>query len=367
MKLFISSVIKGMESFRDAAATAARTLRHEVLRSEDFGARPDSPQQACFAGVRAAEVVIVLLGARYGAKQPSGLSATHEEYREARGRCEVLAFVQRDVEREPKQEAFVREVRDWAGGVYTADFSTIEDLRDAVTRGLHDLALRKATGPVDENELMERANALLPTARFGGFSSLTVVVVGGPCQQALRPAQLEDPKLHEKIQKEALFGATAILDRVQGTNVRVEGRALILEQRRASVLFDELGSVRMIRPVGLVEERAGMVLPALIEEDLQDEIERGLRFADWLLDEIDPPRRLSHVLPVVAIANARHLGWLTRAEYAARPNSVRISLTGSDRVVQTVPQALLRGVLAPKAREVAQDITVLFRREMQRL
>ncbi len=75
MRIFISSVISGMESFRDAVERAARTLGHEVLRAEDFGAQPDSPQIACLSAVRQAQAVILLIGDRYGATQPSGLSA----------------------------------------------------------------------------------------------------------------------------------------------------------------------------------------------------------------------------------------------------------------------------------------------------
>jgi len=81
MKVFIGSPIGGLEPFRDAAGRAAGALRHEVKRSEDFGASADTPQQACLAGVRWADVVVLLLGARYGDPQPSGLSATHEFWR----------------------------------------------------------------------------------------------------------------------------------------------------------------------------------------------------------------------------------------------------------------------------------------------
>src|SRR2546423_4923474 len=97
MKVFISSVISGFEAYREAAAHAARILGHEVVRAEDFGASPDSPQRACLAAVRAADTVLLLLGARYGDPQPSGLSPTHEEYREAREIRSVLAFVQIEV------------------------------------------------------------------------------------------------------------------------------------------------------------------------------------------------------------------------------------------------------------------------------
>ncbi len=49
-KVFVSSVIVGMESFRGAAEEGARTLGYDVIRAEDFAASPRSPQEACLAG-----------------------------------------------------------------------------------------------------------------------------------------------------------------------------------------------------------------------------------------------------------------------------------------------------------------------------
>jgi hypothetical protein len=73
--------------------------------------------------------VVLLLGARYGDPQPSGLSATHEEYREVNSRSPVLAFVERDVERQAAEQDLVDEVRSWAGGVLTGDFASPEELQ----------------------------------------------------------------------------------------------------------------------------------------------------------------------------------------------------------------------------------------------
>ena len=56
MRVFISSVITGYEHFRDAVATAVESLGHEVIRAEDFGHRPGTPQQACLGSVREADV-----------------------------------------------------------------------------------------------------------------------------------------------------------------------------------------------------------------------------------------------------------------------------------------------------------------------
>jgi hypothetical protein len=51
------------------------------------------------------------------------------------------------MEREEHQEVFVSEVRDWTAGVYTAGLSSTQELRDAVTRALHELELSRQAGP----------------------------------------------------------------------------------------------------------------------------------------------------------------------------------------------------------------------------
>ena len=52
MKVFISSLISGMEEERAAVKRAIELFRHRAVMAEDFGARPSSPQVACLAGVR---------------------------------------------------------------------------------------------------------------------------------------------------------------------------------------------------------------------------------------------------------------------------------------------------------------------------
>lgn len=43
MKVFISSLITGMEPERAAVVDAVRALGHEAVTAETFGARPESP------------------------------------------------------------------------------------------------------------------------------------------------------------------------------------------------------------------------------------------------------------------------------------------------------------------------------------
>ena len=94
MDIFISSVIREFDEYRRATRRAIESLGHTALVAEDFPATAKSPQRACLEGVRRANILVLLLGERYGAIQESGLSATHEEYRAIREDKPVLAFVQ---------------------------------------------------------------------------------------------------------------------------------------------------------------------------------------------------------------------------------------------------------------------------------
>jgi hypothetical protein len=368
MRAFISSVMASYRPFRDAAVQAARELGHEVRRAEDFGASADSPQQRCLAGVRWAEVVVLILGARYGVAQASGMSATHEEYHEARDRCPVLAFVQEGVEPELEQQRFLTEVRAWTTGHYTASFSTPEELRAAVTRALHDLALSTAAGPVDEAEMLRRAIALVPEERRGSEATLALVVAGGPRQPVLRPAQLEDPALRRDLTQAALFGDPPVFDPGSGTTPRMEGDALLLEQERASLLVDPLGTVRLMQAAEAPRDRRGFArgFSMLIEEDVRELLVRGLRFVAVILDCIDPPRRLSDVVPVVTVDRGSTMNWRTRAEHANSPTVGTVAMGAKDRVVvQLAPARRHRAALSQAVAAIAEDFTVLLRREIR--
>ncbi|MXP26565.1 DUF4062 domain-containing protein [Altererythrobacter indicus] len=163
MRIFISSLITGFEAQRTAARRAVTTLRHEPVMAEDFGAQLNSPQIACLQGLRASDAVVLVLGEHYGFVPPnSTLSATHQEYREARETKPVFAFIQEGISPSPEQAALIAEVQAWEGGLFRGSFVNADDLQDGVTRALHDVTLANATGPVDEQEMTARASAMLP-------------------------------------------------------------------------------------------------------------------------------------------------------------------------------------------------------------
>jgi Domain of unknown function (DUF4062) len=368
VKVFISSLIGGYEPYRAAAQEAIETLGHQVVRAEDFPASAGTPQQACLAAVRDSDLVVLLMGERYGAPQPSGLSATHEEYREARERKPVLVFVESEVTREPAQEVFLKEVQAWATGHYRASYSSTEELKTALLRALHDHELATSAGVVDETDLVDRVTALLPRRQGlgGAAAQLVVAVAGGPYQQVLRPAELEDDAMSRDLQREALFGAHPVLDPSEGTNRTIQGNALMFQQRVASVLVDQAGSVRVVQAARQDADRQSTELSALIEEDVIDALVRAVRFSGWLLDRVDPLRRLTDVVPIAHLAGGGYMPWRTRAEHAASPNEGRMGQGGDHTTVMLTPARRHRQALTHDADRIAEDLAALLRRERRR-
>ena len=135
--------------------------------------------------------MVLVLGERYGDIQPSGISATHEEFREAKDRKDIVAFVQQGVTAEAKQRAFISEVQKWSSGHFTGTFRSPGDFRDQVTAAIRDYEVSRASGGVDEGELLKLATELVPDARGHG-AALAVAIAGGPRHQLLRPAKLEE-------------------------------------------------------------------------------------------------------------------------------------------------------------------------------
>jgi hypothetical protein len=82
-RVFISSVMSGMEKERTEVASAIERIGGVPVMFERFGGRDDDPEAAYLTEVAGADIYVGILGERYGKPLPSGYSATHAEYREA--------------------------------------------------------------------------------------------------------------------------------------------------------------------------------------------------------------------------------------------------------------------------------------------
>ena len=318
----------------------------------------------CLAGVRDADVVVLLLGARYGTPQTSGLSPTHEEYHEARGRKPVLVFVQIGITREPDEEKLVEEANGWEDGQYRQPFDSAASLRAAVTGALHRWALSQQAGPVNKEELTARTAALLPqrSTYAAGSPLLHVVVAGAPTQQVLRPSAMDDPALQTAMEQEALFGERPVFDRGKGVQASVSGTSLVVLQANAEITVDEQGSTRISRPGRDAGSRPGVGISSLVEEDVRDRVAGAIRYAGWLLERIDPTHLLTQVALACRLDGVGYLPWRTRAEVAASPNSASMSLSGRE-TADSPPMILPRAALLMDGARQADDITVRLRRQ----
>ena len=366
MDVFISSLIRDMTAYRSAARRAVESLGHRPVLAEDFGALPTSPQVACLRGLRQSEVVVLILGNEYGAVQPSGLSATHEEYREARDRKPVLAFVQRGGSTEAQQQAFIAEVQGWASGLFRGEFGTPDELGAGITRALHEWEMSRAVGPLDPSELLRRATELIPEREAFSEPRIVVTVAAGPTQPVLRPAEVEDPAFGQALLQQALFGPLPLFDAKRGSTTELTGHALVCRQiaqsRGAAWLsVSEQGDLVFSLPLS----GARGALPVILEEDVAARLHSAIAYAAWVYDRIDSTHRLTHVALAATIGGADYFGWRTHAEHAAQPNT--LSAPGrrpeARSVIHLSPGHRVRAALTHDAVRLQDDLLVLLRRQ----
>ena len=111
-RIFVSSVIAGYAEPRKGAVAAIEKTGATAVWFERFGGRDSDPNQAYLDEVRASDIYVGLLGARYGRPLPSRFSATHEEYREAEQHgLRLSVWAEEGVDREGPQQSFLDEVR----------------------------------------------------------------------------------------------------------------------------------------------------------------------------------------------------------------------------------------------------------------
>lgn len=365
MKIFVSSVMNGFEQFREAAFAAIRSLDHDVVRAEDFPASTSSSRVACLQGVREADLVVLILGKRYGwSDTHSGMSPTHEEFREAIKDGKVIPFVQTGVEREPAQQTFVDEVENYDTGMHRGkNFATPEDLRTEVTRALARHQLSAATTPVDAQALVETARRLIPEEERGLVRMtgplLHLAVAGGPSQTILRPSEIEDRALVDDMVGE-LSGPSGYFSYRRRTEPRIEDGALIIEQEGGGLFrIDEAGSILLSVPI---KQASGHIRP-LIEENVAEAIEQGLAFADMMLEKFDRTQKLTRVVVAADIGATGVFGWRTAIEQEASPDSIQVGMNrpASGPIMLNPPDRTRMALRAERAR-LTEDLLALLRR-----
>jgi Domain of unknown function (DUF4062) len=196
VRIFVSSVRRGLEEERDALPGLISAIGHTPVRFEDFSAQPLPSREACVAGVASADAYLLILGPNYGHRfSDTGQSPTHDEWIAAQSAgIPRVVYRKEGVTFESEQEAFVRSIGDYTTGVFYDTFTTTAELLTKVAgkvRELHEagdpLTFSPLTAPVT---VTWRAD-FEPQERHGYVStptSLEIHVV--PVSAPVRPARI---------------------------------------------------------------------------------------------------------------------------------------------------------------------------------
>ena len=150
-KVFISSVIKGMDNFRAEAKETIKLMNLVPVMSEDFPASTNSSKDACLQAVRECNLFVLILGKNYGEKTEDGISVTHAEYSEAKKQNKpILVFIEQG-EKELLQKEFIKQVENYSDGNFRKKFSSTNELKNEIIKAI--LAYKDTKLP--ENSLSE--------------------------------------------------------------------------------------------------------------------------------------------------------------------------------------------------------------------
>lgn len=359
MRVFISSVRRGLEKERDSLQGLIGALGHEPSRFEDFGARPEPSREACMRGVAEADVYLLLLGPNYGHVFPeTGQSATHDEFMAARAAgIPRLIFRKTGVVFEPEQEVFTAQVGDYGTGGFYAEFADASDLQVKVVQAIR--AQEAQPGPLLYQPLPgpitvaydERSDRYITD---GEVSSLDVHVVG--LGQPAHPARVMGT-LPDRIVS-SLRSAGAVAPSVGLTPVLTGGVARVDLPPPVRQRFDESSPTTLrhvaVRSSGQVTVRHSLPrdsMGAILDEtDLASTVAASLRIVGAL-------RLLTGDLLAVA-ADITGGGMLSEGSVQAESRS-RASIGFGQQGPRAVPdEGVTLAALDIGADEVARDIAI---------
>lgn len=113
LTVFVCSTFSDLSSEREAVLDAIRRLQLQHDSMEFFGARAEQPIEACLEEVRRSDVLVVIVGHRYGSLVPNlGISYSEAEYSEGHRlgkpclvyiRDENIPVLPRHMERDPEK------------------------------------------------------------------------------------------------------------------------------------------------------------------------------------------------------------------------------------------------------------------------
>jgi hypothetical protein len=244
--VFICSTFSDLNREREAVMNAVRRLQLQHDSMEFFGARSGQPLETCLAEVRRSDILVVIVGHRYGTVVPEkGISFSEAEYEEGRRlhkpclvyiRDDNVPILPRLMETDPEKLRLLNSWKDALRNRHTvAAFQQGEDLAVQVaadlSRAVNDLAEAKAErerqSASERPRLSDEIGKLVSQAIDRGLNEDAVLSV---IRRSLTSA----------IAAEGEKGPTVFLSYSSADKELVRKFARGLEQRGVSAWFDEM-------------------------------------------------------------------------------------------------------------------------------
>jgi hypothetical protein len=372
-RVFISSVIDDFVDRREAAKAAVELLGFRAIMAENFGARPHSSQQACLDGVRESDIVVLILGRRYGFLAQSGKSVTEEEFNCARESGKpILVFLEK-VDREPAQDAFVKRVSAYEEGFHRESFTTPAELKDGVIRALNAVTKARSLPTID----LAEAKTIFDRLHWGGRRTrdrgpwLGCVVIPTLKQQYLSAVLLGNKEFQRNIQKEAVYGDSPVFSSELGVRTEETEESTIFAQSddrgpRASLEVRTDGALIFGTLLPGEQTRAfSLVRSAVIDEnEFRTSLTRFFEFAAKFYGSLKEKQRLTSFMFGGSLSGIEHKMFGKIPDAAANSISVAMHDFADPLPIPREPRSMtfadLRGGVAA-ANEITELVARMFR------
>ena len=179
--VFVSSVVKDFEPYREAAKSAIELMDMKPILAEGLASRAYSSEIACITEVEKSDLIVLILGKKYGFKTSDGLSVTHAEYRAAvEAKKPILVFLM-EGELENEQAAFKTEVESYDNGFFRTKFSNPGELKDLIVKAIRNWEAEKQSH--NEQAFNERLDQFLSTVIPRNEARAVVAFWGQPTKK----------------------------------------------------------------------------------------------------------------------------------------------------------------------------------------
>lgn len=320
-RVFVSSIMQGFESFREAARAGIAASGCEPLMAEDWSSQGDSSRTACLNHVASSDALILIVGERGGWTAPSGKLVVEEEWEEARRRkLPVRVFVQEGVERDAAAARLATAASDYVTGLFRRTFTDPASLAAEVERALDDiepLPTDAMTPSADDLRTLALAIGGASQRNDTGEKTLRFVLAPERAGEVIDPRTLDKPDFHHAVMTAAQSPAHRIVQYGQPVVPRVRGTALVLEAsaprsnwreaRTPRIEVYEHGLILVDTPLETPDHSGMGLIPShvLDEGRVSDALVASFRFAGAVYDIVDEFRRYERLRVDVALSGVQ--------------------------------------------------------------